>query len=250
MRTLKSMKSKVVLMTVAAIILSILLTLTAFAAKEPVQLGVTERAWWSDVTTARWKKVDKASKYQVQLYENGQYIRRFNDVTAANIDLSEYISEGCDYYFMVRAYARNSSQISGEWMESEMQTVTNWGDTTGRWRTYQQGKKYRKSDGEYVTACWYQISGSWYYFSEDGYSRTGWILVEDKWYYLDAEGVMQTGWKQIDDSWYFLNADGSMAVGWVKTEPSKWYYFYEDGKMATDTVIDGRQIDASGLCVQ
>lgn len=248
MRQLDSIKSKTALMGLVAIALSMVLALTAFAAKEQVVLGETERAWWSETTVGRWKKVDKASKYQVRLYENGQSVTRM-DVTTTSADFSRYINDGCDYYFEVRALARNSGQTSGEWVQSEEQSVTNWGDTSGRWRSYQQGKKYQKKDNEYVTSGWYLISGKWYYFNTEGYAKTGWVSAGDTWYYTDDEGVMQTGWKQVDGSWYYLHSSGAMAVGWVKTEPSKWYYFYVDGKMAVNTIIDGYQLDESGLCI-
>ena len=38
-----------------------------------------------------------------------------------------------------------------------------------------------------------------------------------------------------------------MKIGWMQANPSQWYYFQADGSMAVDTVVDGYQIDASGL---
>lgn len=246
MKRIEAIKSKVAAMGILAMVLSMVLALTAFAT-ETTQLGETEKAWWSATTVARWKKVEKATKYQVRLYENGQSVTR-KEVTTTSVDFAEYINDGSDYYFEVRALAKNSTQRSGEWVESDMQTVTNWGDTSGRWRTYQQGKKYQKKDNNYVTGGWYMIGGDWYYFNTDGYMKTGWQQVGDQWYYLGEDGVMLTGWKQIGGIWYYLNGNGSMAVGWTQTEPGKWYYFYVDGSMAANTIIDGYQLNESGLC--
>ena len=44
---------------VIACLMMAFLSTTAFA-YEQIQLGETERAWWSEATVARWKKVDHA----------------------------------------------------------------------------------------------------------------------------------------------------------------------------------------------
>ena len=48
------------------------------------------------------------------------------------------------------------------------------------------------------------------------------------WYYMDQAGVMQKGWFKDNDKWYFLLPNGAMA---------------------TNTVIDGRQIGADGVWI-
>ena len=48
------------------------------------------------------------------------------------------------------------------------------------------------------------------------------------WYYMDQAGVMQRGWFKDNDKWYFLLPNGAMA---------------------TNTVIDGRQIGADGIWI-
>lgn len=63
-----------------------------------------------------------------------------------------------------------------------------------------------------------RISGSWYYFDENGYITTGWRQISGKWYYLESDGKMATGWKQLGGKWYYLDADGSMATGWRPDE--------------------------------
>lgn len=249
MKQLEAGKTKLFAVGLVTVLLSMLLVLTAFAARERYQLEETERAWWSDTTTARWKKVNKADKYQVRLYSGDQDLTRAT-VTTTFIDFSRYIEDGNDYSFSVRALAKNDSQISGEWVDSEVQTASGIGDTSGHWRNYQQGKKYQKDDKTYVTNDWHLISGEWYYFNEDGYMRTGWQSVNNLWYYLNDEGMMQTGWKELAGAWYYLRADGSMAVGWVEPRPGQWYYLYADGTMAANTAVDGCQLDASGMWIQ
>ena len=60
---------------------------------------------------------------------------------------------------------------------------------------------------------------------------------------------MSSGWKQLGGKWYYLDADGSMATGWRQTNPGQWYYLNPDGSMASSTVINGYQLDASGVWV-
>lgn len=238
--------SRIFLTGVAAIMICMMLVLNVFAATDRYQLGTTEKTWWSDTTVARWKKVDHAKKYQVRLYEDGTSKIRLT-VETTSVDFSPYMEDGSEYYFEVCAYAKNSSQRTGEWVESDSQIVKGRGDMSGRWRTYQQGKKFQKADNSYVTDTWYLIAGKWYDFDADGYAKTGWTEGNGKWYYLDSQGVMQTGWIQLDGASYYLNPDGSMAVGWVQVKPGEWYYLNSDGKMASNTVVDGCQIDGNGL---
>ena len=68
-------------------------------------------------------------------------------------------------------------------------------------------------------------SGSWQY-RRNGKAVTGWLYNNKKWYWLDEKGWMfHGGWKQID---------------------GKYYYFYSDGSMAANTIIDGRKIGSDG----
>lgn len=239
-------------MGVTMLLMMAFLSMTAFA-QEQIQLGVTERAWWSDATTARWKKVDKAKQYQVRLYdENGDSVVRLT-VDKTYADFASYMKDGHDYCFEVRAVATRSQQSyteNGEWVQSEYQTAENIGDVSGRFRDYQEGKKYQTKSGEYIKNQWYLIEGDWYYFNADGYMGTGWQLVNGKWYYLGTDGIMETGWQLINGSYYYLRSNGEMATGWLESQPGQWYYLNADGAMATNTVVDGCTLNESGLWVQ
>ena len=69
-------------------------------------------------------------------------------------------------------------------------------------------------------------SGQWSYY-RNGEPVKGWLSDDQKWYWLDkTTGMMFAGgWKQID---------------------GKWYYFYADGVMAVNTIIDGHTIGSDG----
>ena len=217
------------------------------------RLGETEKAYWdkSELGLARWKKVEHAREYQVRLYiGGGEYVKSLT-VNTTKADFSSYMENDNLYYYTVRAVDQSNQKdyVSGEWVMSEELEVHDLGDTQGKWRTYSQGKKYRKDDGSFVTGQWYQIIGDWYYFNQDGYVQTGWQQMDSKWYYLGENGVMQTGWQKLNGNWYYLNSDGAMAVGWTQVKPGEWYYLDGEGKMLANTEVDGYRLDESGLWV-
>lgn len=98
------------------------------------------------------------------------------------------------------------------------------------------------NDGVMKTG-WQLIGGKWYYFGSaaDGVMKTGWQLIGSKWYYLGSasDGSMKTGWLNYNNEWYYLDASGAMKTGWAQLG-AFWYYFYSNGKMAHDTIIDGK----------
>lgn len=108
---------------------------------------------------------------------------------------------------------------------------------------------------------------TYYFWVKDGRRHTGWLTVTSgnkKYkYYFNSSGVMQTGLKTISKKMYYFSSKGIMQTGWIRTSKgvyyankssgalyaSKWvgkYYFQEDGKMATNTWIDGKWVGADG----
>lgn len=234
-----------------ALLFAIVMSMPAMAA---TQLGETEEAYWDndEMGLARWKKVDNAKEYEVRLYEGDEQRVATVTVTGTRVDLSSHMKDGRWYHFDVRAKPKSGQKkySAGEWVSSEGIEAEGLGDTSGKWRTYSEGKKYQKEDGNYVTDQWHQIMGGWYRFDQNGFSLTGWQQIEAKWYYFDGEGMMQTGWLELDGSRYYLESDGSMAVGWKQDKPGEWYYLGADGRMLTNTVVDGCQLDETGKWTQ
>lgn len=220
-----------------------------------VQLDSPDDAGWSNLekTKASWKKVEYATGYQLRLYRDGDFVRTI-DATGTSKDLSEYMTKEALYTYEIRAVAKDSKDSkymkSSEYVPSTDQLMDDLGDTEGRWRNYSAGKKYQMEDGSYVTNNWHRIVGKWYYFNGEGYAQTGWQFVGDKWYYMNADGEMLTGWQKVNEVWYYLNGDGSMVTGWCQTAPNQWYYLNPDGSMAANTIIDGKRLNESGLCVE
>lgn len=221
------------------------------------KLEAPEKAGWSDTakTKASWKKVPFASRYQVVLYQEGGIWIKSLTTSTTSADLLPYMNSGYKYFYTVKAILKDSSQDDylkeGDIITSDDSIVQELGETLGVWATYQDGKKYRAEDGNYVTDGWRMISGKWYYFKQDGYAVIGWQKVNEKWYYMDADATMKTGWQELNGIWYYFNTDGDMATGWVQPLPGKWYYLNGDGSLATNTTVDGNyKVNESGLWVQ
>lgn len=104
------------------------------------------------------------------------------------------------------------------------------------------------SNGDMLTG-WIQKSGKWYYLSIDGEKKSGWQDISGKWYYLNSDGVMMTGWQQINSEWYYLRDNGEMVTGWAKGSNGKYYYFYDSGKMASNTMINGYRVGSDGAWI-
>ncbi len=97
---------------------------------------------------------------------------------------------------------------------------------------------------------WKYENNNWkYQRSASKYAMQEWVTVDGKKYYMDSNGYMVKGWQQIDGQWYYMDDTGAMQVGWLK-DGLNWYFLSPvDGAMVTNTVIEGRTIDASGLWV-
>lgn len=219
-----------------------------------VQLDSPDSAGWSVTNRkkATWKKVQYATGYQLRLYRDDLFVRTIT-VNGTSTDLSEYMIKEANYYYEVRAVGKDTTDAkyrkASEYITSTDQLMDDMGDTEGRWKNYADGKKYLSEDGNYVTNQWYKILDLWYYFNEEGYAVKGWKQVNGLWYYMDQDGIMLTGWQKINNIWYYLNTDGSMATGWKEGAPGQWYYLNADGSMAVNTVVEGKHLNESGICI-
>ena len=123
---------------------------------------------------------------------------------------------------------------------------TGWLKNSGKWY-YLDGKK-----GGAMSTGWLKLNKKWYFLdgNKGGAMATGWIKSGGNQYYLNGSkgGAAENGWLKIENTWYYFqpDRDGAMAVGWKKIS-GKTYYFYEDGKMASDTIVGNKKIDKNGV---
>lgn len=129
------------------------------------------------------------------------------------------------------------------------------------------GKYYVNSDGVWIgdAGVWKKDSKGWWYQSQDSdrfmnkttgtyvnYPSNDVCYIDGAYYGFDAAGYMVTGWHDFGwtkngehiAAWYYFLGDGKAADGW-KLIGGTWYYF-EDGYMLSDTVVDGYYLDKSG----
>lgn len=252
--------------------------IAVYASDKPVDtvyLGTSKHVWWETDTLGKWSSISKAHEYQVKLYV-ADYVDRdeenwrtidFDDesmldaecvmskrTSDTSCDFSEYMNDLHSYFFVVRATPKVSEQAyveAGDWVASQnvdFRGTTVQGITEGKWRNYLEGSKYEDGDGNFLTGGWQLIKGNWYLLDASGYRLMGWQDAEGKRYYLsETDGRMTTGWIVWNDAWYYMGKDGSMQTGWVMPLPGKYYYLYEDGTMAHDTVIDGYTVGSDGM---
>lgn len=108
---------------------------------------------------------------------------------------------------------------------------------------------------------WVIEDHAWKYKLEDGtYLKNSFKMDDGYRYYFDADGIMATGWfcvgtrKEPDGkvykNWYYATPGGKIVSGWRKIG-GKSYYFYLDGRMAVNAIVDdGRYfVDANGVYV-
>ncbi|CEH35632.1 L,D-transpeptidase family protein [Romboutsia lituseburensis] len=208
------------------------------AASYKIDLNVKKPGWSKE--NGKWYYITKDKNY----YKNGWL----------KID-------GKNYYFDKDGVMQTGwKKLDNKWyyLESNGVMQTGWKKLDNTWYylesngVMQTGWKkidnnwYYFEDNGTMKTGWKTIDGKWYYFQETGIMRTGWYVIDNNWYYFQDNGDMRTGWYVIDNNWYYFQDNGNMRTGWY-TIDGNWYYFYNDGKMATNTNIDGWDIDSNGI---
>ena len=97
----------------------------------------------------------------------------------------------------------------------------------GKWVSEGNNWKYQLEDGSYVKNTFRMIDGYKYYFDSAGVMAKGWIYV----------GTRTSSDGKVYKNWYYTSAGGKILTGWRLID-GVWYYFYLDGKMAADAVVD------------
>lgn len=75
-----------------------------------------------------------------------------------------------------------------------------------------------------------------------------WVKNSDGTWKLLKGALVLTGWQKYDGKWYLMDFNGIMLTGWQK-DNEKWYYLYDDGHMASNTVISGYIVGNDGTWI-
>ena len=153
--------------------------------------------------------------------------------------------------------------------------MTGWQVINGSWRYF--NPKHDGTYGRMVTNDWLLDGGVWYFLDPDGKMLEGLTQIDlgrgdDGWYYFSEKhdgtyGHVMTGWQWFDGgwstdengwdvwvsgAWYYFDPQHNGTFGraydngWNKIG-GEYYYFYDDGKMARNTVVDGYHVDGNGV---
>ncbi len=117
------------------------------------------------------------------------------------------------------------------------------------WVDFDEGKYYFGADGAACTGI-VEVEGKKYYLHPETYvMTTGRRLIDGKKYYFKEDGTMATGWITLDDGKYYFDSDGVMATGWRTIGENKYFFDGNNGKMLTNKVRDGYNLNENGVAV-
>jgi len=104
-----------------------------------------------------------------------------------------------------------------------------------KWYEENNKKYYYQSSGKMALGS-VSISGSSYFFNNNGTMLTGWRTSGTKKYYYESNGKQVTGTKKLNGAWYYFNPNksGAMLTGW-RTSGTKKYYYNTNGKRISGT---------------
>ena len=115
------------------------------------------------------------------------------------------------------------------------------------------GSKYFFDNEGVLQKGWLKYNGAMYYLQSNGKLKKGWLKYNGDWYYLQTNGKMKTGWLKLNNTWYYLQSNGKMKTGWFKDKDGLTYYFRSGGAMVTGRqAINGRTYNfrASGSLIE
>lgn len=220
------------------------------------------------------EKVEAINDYVVKIYKYDDTLKSDNVYTALTTKSTICQGYAMTVYKMLKmigidcriingyksgtSHAWNLVKIDGEWYH--LDSTNN--DNIVRDRYLLKSDDYMISNGftwdktRYPSSVSnYFLNGTEYFdYNNDKetdiseYYNGGYWYRDDnsKWHYKRDSGYEVRGWFNYNNNWYYLGEDYTMKTGWVKINGS-WYYLYPDGKLATNTTIDGYSLDENGL---
>jgi glucan-binding YG repeat protein len=134
--------------------------------------------------------------------------------------------------------------VDGQWYGADGNTDY---EGKGTWKSNETGWWYEDTTGWYPVSQWQKIDGKWYYFDAAGY------MASNEWvdgYWLSGNGAWEYeyigSWKTNGTDWWYEDESGWYPVSqWQKID-GKWYYFGNDGIMATDQYVGDYWVGSDG----
>ena len=186
-----------------------------------------------------------------------------------------WVQNGSAWNYYYQGNIVRNAWIGSYWLGTDGRMVTNSWVDNGRYYVGANGvwdKTVKKP--EVKKNSWVKEGSTWYYYENGALARNKWISST---YWVGADGEMATS-SWVDGGRYYVGSNGAWVKdakkpevkknGWVK-EGSTWYYYENgalarnkwisstywvgaDGKMATDSWVDGGRyyVGANGAWVK
>ncbi|MBR3970087.1 MAG: hypothetical protein IKJ87_03315 [Ruminococcus sp.] len=77
----------------------------------------------------------------------------------------------------------------------------------------------------------------------------GRLIVDGNKHYFGDDGAMVMGWVTLEDGKYFFGENGIMVTGWNTIGGNKYYFSQANGKLVTNKVHDGYNLNEDGMAV-
>ena len=124
------------------------------------------------------------------------------------------------------------------------------GTITSGWWQDNDIKKYRGTDGNFVTNSWIRVDDKTYYLDENGVMLKDTITPDG--IYVNSNGEKTSylpGWTEVEGQKRYIQKNGYYAAnGWITDTDGSSYYFDLACNLLTDTITpDGYYVDANGV---
>ena len=176
--------------------------------------------WLKDETTGKWMYYSEGNPKVGKNYIDGHWY--FFDVSGFMQVGFQLVDQKETYCFFDKT-------------TGDPRTTTHGQMHTG-WLDYNNSKYYL----DLTTGARYTglktISGSKYYFADNGKMKTGWIKVDDKRTYYGnlKNGKLKSGWMTLDKKKYYFDTKScKIKTGWVTIKGAKYYFDKTSGAMKT-----------------
>lgn len=196
------------------------------------QLGEAPSVSWGERGRASWEPAQGASVYELRLVNDtqGKTAAYGKQTGGTSYDFRPFMKEAGSYVCQVRPVSAFGD--AGEWTESGAFSVSE--------------QEAAANLAEYEVIVQTAASGP---TQEAVYLNTGWQQGADgrKWYREPDGGYPQKNWQEDAGNWYFFDENGYMATDTYVKWKNKTYYVGADGAMAVNTQTpDGRIAQPDG----
>lgn len=234
-----------------ALLMGVLAIAAVFTSFAKVRLSEPDDTFWEG-TKATWSEVEGAYKYQIRLYREGSYVSGTEvETKKTSYSFKNKMTKEGYYSYRVRALAKGKDFSDSNWSEYSDEYLIS-ADEAKRIETANEAAKQQRlqsintggsgpGDGPKTAQNGQGTTGS---------SAAGWKQNDTGWWYVNADNTTpKNQWQEINGAWYYFSNDGYMATGWLTLSDQTYYCEPATGAMLTGSqIIEGQSytFDVSG----